>query len=313
MDAPAPAALIGLDWGTTSARAYRFGREGNVLGERSGPLGIQQVRDGRFAEALTGLLGPWADDAVPRIACGMIGSRQGWVEAAYVQCPADLRTLADRLARVESGRLAIVPGVSTRDEHAIPDVIRGEETQLLGALAPDSADVLAVLPGTHSKWAHVARGRLIDFRTYMTGEIYAVMLEHSILGRLAQARADTSGEAARGFMRGVERGLASGALAHDLFGARTLALHGELANHEVADWLSGLLIGREIADARRWATARGLDGAPVHVVGTAALAARYASGLQCAGWPIADTPSDAAARGLWRIAVAANLVDGASR
>jgi 2-dehydro-3-deoxygalactonokinase len=308
MNSSSPAALIGLDWGTTSARAYRFDGDGRVTAERAAALGVQQVRDGRFAQALDALLGEWSADPARRIASGMIGSRQGWIEAAYVACPADLRTLADRLAFVDDARLAIVPGVSTRDERGIPDVMRGEETQLLGAIDPQ-AEALVVLPGTHSKWAHVARGRLLDFRTFMTGELFAVMLEHSILGRLAQSSEDALRADPDAFARGVQRGLAPGALGHDLFGARTLALHGELAGHEVAEWLSGLLIGREIADAQRWAEQRGLARAAVHVVGSAGLSARYATALAHAGLPVADTPADAAPRGLWRIACAAGWMD----
>src|SRR5687767_5677610 len=123
-------ALIAIDWGTTAARAYRMDGDGQVLEQRAAPLGIAHIRDGRFAAALGALLGDWATDDAPRLACGMIGSRQGWVEAPYVACPASLAALAGGIVRMES--LHIVPGLLARDARGVPDVLRGEETQLAG-------------------------------------------------------------------------------------------------------------------------------------------------------------------------------------
>jgi len=221
-----------------------------------------------------------------------------------VACPASLDTLAAGLARVDAGALAIVPGLVTRDRRGLPDVMRGEETQLLGAVGADEA-VLAVLPGTHSKWAHVAGGTVVDFATWMTGELYAVLLDHSILGRMAERG---TAPAADAFARGVARGLEDGSLAHDVFAARTLPLSGELAGADVADWLSGLLIGREIRDALAWAHAVGAGADRVRIIGSDALAARYATALRQAGIDAERGASDAAARGLWRIAGQAGLI-----
>ena len=277
---------------------------GGVAAERSSPLGITRVEGGRYADALRSLLGDWHTDPAPRVACGMIGSRQGWREAPYVACPASLDTLAAGLARVDAGALAIVPGLVTRDSRGLPDVMRGEETQLLGAVGADEA-VLAVLPGTHSKWAHVAGGTVVDFATWMTGELYAVLLDHSILGRMAE---QGTAPAADAFARGVARGLEDGSLAHDVFAARTLPLSGELAGADVADWLSGLLIGREIRDALAWARANGAGADRVRIIGSDGLAARYATALRQAGIDAERGASDAAARGLWRIAGQAGLI-----
>ena len=277
---------------------------GGVAAERSSPLGITRVEGGRYADALRSLLGDWHTDPAPRVACGMIGSRQGWREAPYVACPASLDTLAAGLARVDAGALAIVPGLVTRDRRGLPDVMRGEETQLLGAVGADEA-VLAVLPGTHSKWAHVAGGTVVDFATWMTGELYAVLLDHSILGRMAERG---TAPAADAFARGVARGLEDGSLAHDVFAARTLPLSGELAGADVADWLSGLLIGREIRDALAWARANGAGADRVRIIGSDGLAARYATALRQAGSDAERGASDAAARGLWRIAGQAGLI-----
>jgi 2-dehydro-3-deoxygalactonokinase len=301
-------ALIAIDWGTTSARAYRIDAAGGVIAARSVPLGIQNVQDSAFVGALDTLLDDWRTDAAPRIACGMIGSRQGWIEAPYVACPADLAGLGGVLTRTPGGELAIVPGARCLDPAGVPDVMRGEETQLAGALAPGDGRVLAVLPGTHSKWALVERGRLIEFATFMTGELYAVLLAHSILGRMADRSASTNAAGGYAFARGVARGLAGDGLAHVIFGARTLALAGELAPADVGDWLSGVLLGHEIDAARAWAKQRGDNAKRVRVIGGDTLVARYAGALAQAGIDAELGPADAAARGLFRIAQHADLI-----
>ena len=299
-------ALVAIDWGTSAARAYRFDAEGRVEDRRSVALGIKHVRDGRFEAALAKLLGDWSADPAPRIACGMIGSRQGWVEAPYVDCPASLTALADRVVQAPQDALTIVPGIATRDAAGIPDVMRGEETQLLGAVGPDERGVLAVLPGTHSKWARVEHGRVVDFTTFMTGELYAVLIDHSMLGRLS---GHEPGRFARdAFSRGAARGLDEGELSHDIFGARTLALTDVLASDDVADWLSGLLIGREIRGARTWALRAGIDPSIVRIIGTDALAERYELAMADAGMLAKRGSVDAAALGLWRIATRAGII-----
>jgi 2-dehydro-3-deoxygalactonokinase len=301
----AATALVAIDWGTSTARAYRMDAGGCVLERRGIPLGVKHVRDARFEPALAKLLGEWSAEYAPRIACGMIGSRQGWVEAPYVDCPASLTALADRLVRAPLDALTIVPGVTTRDPAGVPDVMRGEETQLLGAVGIDEPAVLAVLPGTHSKWARVEHGRIVDFATFMTGELYAVLIDHSMLGRLAGHEPGAFVRDA--FAQGVARGLGDGELAHDLFGARTLALAGSLGADEVADWLSGLLIGREIRAARAWAARAGVDSGSVRIIGAHGLAERYDLALADAGTLTERGSEDAAAHGLWRIAQRAGL------
>jgi len=299
--------LIALDWGTTAARAYVLDNAGAVLGTRSAPLGVQHVRDGRFADALAALLGDWRDDPAPRIACGMIGSRQGWLEAPYVACPAQLSDLAAGIVRIPEGRLAVVPGVRTRDSYDVPDVMRGEETQIAGAVGPLEERVLCAMPGTHSKWACVESGRIVDFLTYMTGEMWNVLLQHSILGRLATAWTQ-AGDIGAAFERGVARGLGPGNLAHDAFGARTLVLMGELQGSDVPDWLSGVMIGREIRNARTWAQRHGYDGSRVRLVGADALVGRYAAAMRQADVAVELADANAAAHGLWRIATQAGIV-----
>ena len=300
------AALIGLDWGTTSARAYRLDDSGAVLDVRAAPLGIQQVKAG-YPEALGRLLGDWSTDPAPRLACGMIGSRQGWVEAPYVECPAPLAALAHGIVRTGDDALAIVPGLACRDADGTPDVMRGEETQVAGAVPDGAGPTLAILPGTHSKWTIVKNGAIDAFATQMTGEVYAVLREHSILGRMISPASVqlATGAFERGVHRGLERG---GDLLHLLFGVRTLALIDGLREDEASDYLSGLLIGSEITAGREWARARGAPLDSAVLIGGRLLCERYKAALQEAGIDSGIASEDAAAHGLWRIAEAAGLL-----
>jgi 2-dehydro-3-deoxygalactonokinase len=297
-------ALLALDWGTTSARAYRMDGQGEVVAVRESALGIREITDGAFAPALQALLGDWSALAVPRIACGMIGSRQGWVEAPYVDCPAGLDRLARTLTPTPDGGMAIVAGVRCRDAEGMPDVMRGEETQIAGALAGKGGATLAVLPGTHSKWAVVRAGCIEHFATFMTGELYAVLTAHSILGRMMPANpaASGDGEFLRGVAAGARADAGAGMLLHRLFGARTRPLAGELAAESISDYLSGLLIGSEVAAGRTWARQHDLAADRVTLIGADALCRRYAVGLTEIGITVDAAAADAAARGLWAIA-----------
>ena len=213
--------------------------------------------------------------------------------------------IAGALIRVPDIELSIVPGLMVRDAAGVPDVMRGEETQIFGALAESAmARRVYVLPGTHSKWAVVGAGAVETFATFMTGELYAVLRQHSILGRLATAGADHAA-----FDRGVRASLRAGAaLSHDLFSARSLALAAELASDGVGDYLSGVLVGAEITAARAWAAGNEAAGSEVTLVGEAALCERYRRALTLAGIDAVQGPAAAAARGLWRIAQRAGLV-----
>jgi 2-dehydro-3-deoxygalactonokinase len=235
----------------------------------------------------------------------MIGSRQGWAEAPYCDCPADFDRVAAALTIVPGTQLFIVPGLICRGVDGIPDVIRGEETQVFGAL-PEQVDTrqVIVLPGTHSKWVVAGPTGVERFATFMTGELYGVLREHSILGRLTVPGVDDTA-----LERGVRHSVREGAaLTHDLFSARTLALTGALAPAGVADYLSGLLLGAEISAARLWLATQGLQRESVMLLGDAALLVRYRRALSLAEIESAPGPADAAARGLWRIARHAGMV-----
>jgi 2-dehydro-3-deoxygalactonokinase len=302
--------LIGLDWGTSSLRAYRLDNAGHIADVRHRPWGLRQLPDGGFDAALSAITEGWP--ALPRLACGMVGSRGGWREMPYLDLPAGATEIGHALGRLTAGDgmvVHIAPGL--RDPRG-PDVMRGEETQLVGALAlrPALAEASSwILPGTHSKWATVYHGAVTGFRTLMTGELFALLQRHSILGNgTTPAAADPEA-----FARGVAAARGSGAAGalSRLFSARTLMLDGTLAPEAVPDYLSGLLVGEEF----RAALADGLyrHGMPLQLIGDAALCERYR--LAATHFDIELDPplEDAAAHGLWQLALHAGLVHQASK
>ena len=294
------AALIGLDWGTTSCRAYLVGADGGVLERVADGPGILKVTDGAFGAALDTMIGRW-DARLPVVLSGMIGSRQGWREAPYARCPAGADDVVKSLAAIDhAGRaIALVPGLST-ENGGMPDVMRGEETQIFGALAlAGRGDGLFVLPGTHSKWAEVKNGRIVSFRTFMTGEVFGALKDHTILGRLMRDGGNTDG-----FARGVSEGAAlrsAGALLNRLFATRTYGLMDRLADTALSDYLSGLLVGAEIAEAARQTEVA------VTVIASPTLARRYTDALVTLGRQCTIAPDDCVAAGHWHLARAAGL------
>lgn len=282
-----PTAIL-VDWGTSSFRAWLTGAEGRVIERRTAELGIMQVPDGGFGEALEHQVGDWrsADADLPVLMSGMVGSRQGWVEAPYAPCPAGLTDLAKALVAAPGDEaVRIVPGISYRAADGRHDVIRGEEIQIFGALglavdeaAAGAADgrQLFCLPGTHSKWASIAAGRIDWFATSMTGEIYSVMAEHSILGRLM---APGGADHAESFRRGLALAAEPGGLLNHLFAVRAEALFGAVPEQGVRSYLSGILIGHEI----RAMTAIAGTADSVTVIGRPDITRLYGEALGHAG------------------------------
>jgi len=293
--------LIGLDWGTTSCRAYLIGADGAVLERVSDGPGILKVENGAFGAALDALVGRW-HSKLPVILSGMIGSRQGWVEAPYARCPAATENIVAALARIEHGErtIALVPGLAC-ESGGMPDVMRGEETQILGALEIAKQDSgMFLLPGTHSKWAEVSNGSIVSFRTFMTGEVFGALKEHTILGRLMREGAADADAYARGVREGATLGSA-GALLNRLFATRTYGLMNRLPDTALSDYLSGLLIGAEVAEATRQAQG------PITIIASPALAQRYTDALRLLGHESSLAPPDCVAAGHWRIAQATGL------
>jgi len=301
--------LIALDWGTTNLHSYRIGDGGAVMDHRDWPLGIMQVKDGNFAAILDRVLQEWQPlpPGIPIIASGMIGSRQGWREVPYAPCPAGLEDIAKAMVPIDwnGRRVWLVPGVSCSDRRGIPDVMRGEETQIFGAAgSAASEEGLFVIPGTHSKWVVAGKSRISRFATFMTGEMFAVLREHSILGRTMRGAAVDE----PAFQRGVAEVQATGGqLLHSLFGVRTLGLFGKLSEAEAAGYLSGLLIGAELLDGP---TVLGFEGRPppLVLIGHAGLARHYAAAASSLGLAVREAAPEAAVLGLWRLACTTGLV-----
>ncbi|RVU38227.1 2-dehydro-3-deoxygalactonokinase [Hwanghaeella grinnelliae] len=311
--------LIGLDWGTTSLRAHLLDSDGQVLDRRSSAEGILADQKGGFAETFQRVTGGWFDvlPSVPVVASGMITSRNGWVETPYVSVPAGIDELASSLVPFDvspSCTIHFVCGMDQDPPGGTPDIMRGEETQIVGCLSPGCSSLakgaagLFVMPGTHSKWISVCEGNLDRFDTYMTGEVFAVLKEHSILGRLMETG---GGPMTGGFERGVSARLDSEAsLLRHIFSSRTLALFDRLEPGEIADYLSGLLIGEEVRSAMRDFDGKDDGDSSVTIVGSGALTDRYRVALALAGITAAPAPEDAAARGHFSIARQAGLIDG---
>lgn len=316
--------LVALDWGTSALRAFRFDAQGKVLELRHRPWGIMHLPpspDGRdespgaaYERALQDACGDWlaAAPAAPLLACGMVGSAQGWREAAYLEAPASLDDLARGLTVLPRGTgtpLHIVPGLIQRG--ALPDVMRGEETQVLGVLA-DAAfagggPLLVGLPGTHSKWVVAEERSIRRFHTFMTGEVFAALRHHTILGKTMQPAAQPDDAAfARGLevARGGDAGL--GLLSH-VFSTRTLGLAGALPPQAQAEYLSGVLIGHEVASLARVHSSAAAAPGRIVLCGEPDLCRRYALALQAYGFPPPAVAGQATAAGLWQVGRAAGL------
>ncbi len=304
-------ALIGVDWGTTSFRAYRIADDGEVLEALEAALGILRVSDRSFEKAFEVKLESWldAEPSAPILIAGMITSRQGWIETDYLRCPAGCEELAAVLARLETKRgrrLHFVTGLTTVDAAGMPDVMRGEETQVVGAWADDRQSGLVVLPGTHSKWVLIEGGKIVRFATFMTGEVYGALKDHTILGRLMTGDVDDAAAFKRGVDDGFDNDPARGGLLRRLFGVRSHGLVGNMSGEVLSSYLSGLLIGSEIREALSGLGSR-LDKGLVTVIASEALLRRYARALSYLQRSYELVDGDASARGLYRIAGVAKL------
>ncbi|MBB3713024.1 2-dehydro-3-deoxygalactonokinase [Limimaricola variabilis] len=274
---------IALDWGTTHLRGWAMSGSGAVLEERGSAKGMGTLSPDQFEPALREMCGDWLDHGpVPMIACGMVGARQGWVEATYSAVPC--APLASQLTQVPGGLdVSIIPGLSQAEP---ADVMRGEETQIAGFLAlnPNWSGVLC-LPGSHSKWAHVSAGEVVSFRSFMTGELFAALSAHTVLRHSVQGT-DWKEEA---FAAAVNETLSRPErLASSLFSIRAAdLLHGHGSGVARAR-LSGLLIGAELAAAKPYWL-----GQQIGVIGAGDLAELYVRALAAQAAPA--TQADATA------------------
>lgn len=260
--------FIAVDWGTTNRRAYRIDASGKKADEFEDHKGVLTIPDGGFPPAVAEIRQRLGD--LPLLLAGMVGSTRGWKEAPYVPCPAGVSDLAAKLVWAAEGE-AIVPGVCyTGDNRA--DVMRGEEVQLLGAVAAKLVDPMALVchPGTHNKWVTLRHGKIADFRTVMTGELFSLLKEHSILSDLLQEPVEPSDA----FKEAARHAIDDPALSSDLFGVRARVLLGQAKKEDAASYASGLLIGADVRIGLSTPT-----GADVTVIGRRDLTRLYAAAI----------------------------------
>ncbi|MHA0915880.1 2-dehydro-3-deoxygalactonokinase [Kosakonia cowanii] len=285
------ARYIAIDWGSTNLRAWHF-QDGVCLESRQSEAGVTRL-NGRSPEAvLAEVTEGWSSETTPVVMAGMVGSNAGWKIAPYLPCPTTLDGIGERLTQVKE-RVWIIPGlcVSSDDNH---NVMRGEETQLLGAseLAPAS---LYVMPGTHCKWVEADEYQIRDFRTVMTGELHHLLLRHSLVG--AGLPEQTASDDA--FDAGLTRGLASTEILPQLFEVRAAHVLGTLAREQVSEFLSGLLIGGEVATMN----ARFAGSQAITLVASPSLSARYQRAFRTIGRAVNTLDGDTAFQaGIRRIA-----------
>jgi 2-dehydro-3-deoxygalactonokinase len=292
-----------LDWGTSSFRAFLVDASGAILDRVETADGIRTVADRGFAGIVARVLAPWREDhgSLSILAAGMIGSRNGWFEAPYVVTPAGASDLAAAVRTEQlqaGGTITFFPGLIDRGARPFPDVMRGEETQLVG-LGLDQ-DATVVLPGTHSKWARIEGGRITRFRSFATGEVFATMTDHSFLAHVAKRPAKPDWRAfARGLdvVRLAEDGGAG--LLSRIFTVRTGWLAGAIDPSEMVDYLSGIVVGCEFAEAAQqgWH-----DGGAVTIVGGDDVAQVYRTAAEKFGLSVSLGPENAALIGCLRIA-----------
>jgi 2-dehydro-3-deoxygalactonokinase len=270
--------FLAVDWGTSNRRVFHIADDGSVISRSSDDRGILNARD--FRAEVAALRSEAGD--LPLLLAGMIGSNRGWVEAPYMAAPAGLADVAAAAIEVEPG-VTIVPGVMVADSRH-PDIMRGEEVQIFGSLA-QIGDGLACLPGTHTKWVEIEDGRIMRFRTVMTGDLLAALKARSILSDLL----DHEPKADAAFVDGVDHGLEAADLTAELFTARARVVTGGMTAEDAASRISGLLIG---ADVR---TGLGRSRADVvTIIGAPALCQRFAIALQRAGRESAVVDGEAA-------------------
>jgi 2-dehydro-3-deoxygalactonokinase len=265
-------AFIAVDWGTTNRRAYRIDSSGKCAGEFEDAKGVLSIGSGGFPGAVAEIRERLGD--LPLLLAGMIGSNRGWIEVPYVPCPAGIDELAKALVW-KTERDAIVPGLSYVGQGRA-DVMRGEEVQLLGAVAGGlvAPDALVCHPGTHNKWAMLRHGRIHAFGTIMTGELFSLLKEHSILADLLQGPVEVNDA----FRRGVRHAIEHQTLPAALFEVRAGVLLGQAKKEDAPSYTSGLLIGTDVAIGLTWPL-----GARVTIMGRPELTRLYAAAIVEAG------------------------------
>ena len=275
---------IAVDWGSSCLRSFLLDQQGNLLASRQSDAGILKLKHRQFANVIRQQTQDWLPECSLIMMAGMVGSRHGWHEVPYLPCPVNLPALAKASQLLPTELIAtattepaaaalppirLVPGLRCTDSNGIADVMRGEETQIFGALRLTGLDqAWLCLPGTHSKWALVQQGRIVRFQSFLSGELFAVLRQHSSLSALCQQQSNDD----EAFIKGVaQAATAHSSLLHQLFSVRAQVLTAQLPEQSACDLLSGLIIGHELATARHWLT----DNTPLLIVGNAELNRLY--------------------------------------
>ena len=273
--------FIAVDWGTTNRRAYVVDGSGKSGAEFEDSKGVLSVETGGFPAAVAEIRQRLGDK--PLMMAGMIGSNRGWKEVPYVPCPAGLDELAKGMVWV-GDREGIVPGVSYIG-NGRADVMRGEEVQLLGAVATGmiDQDALVCHPGTHNKWSLVRRGQLATFQTVMTGELFNLLKTHSILSDLLQGKVEPNDA----FLAGAQHGWTNNDMSADLFAIRARVLLKQAKAEDAASYASGLLIGSDVRIGLSEPLA-----AQVVVMGRPELTRLYAAAVKQAGREVIEVDGE---------------------
>jgi 2-dehydro-3-deoxygalactonokinase len=272
--------FVSVNWGSTNFRAFLIDADGAAIDEYSAPAGVVTLDRNGMVTMMEELAARWPRTG-PIYASGMIGSNVGWIEVPYAEAPAGCADLAAAAVATRIGNVStyIVPGIACRRSFdGEPDILRGEEIELMGLAALRVADGWVALPGTHTKWVRLERGRVVDFFTSMSGEIFDRLTAKGLLSSIVADEAADGPAFLRGVSVGRARRLSLGTL---LFGARAQVVRGVLAKSDAASYIRGLLIGSEIADALAVYSIVGTGVIPL--IGNRALCHLYASALGAAG------------------------------
>ena len=269
---------IAVDWGTTHMRAWAIGEEDNVLAFRESNEGMKDLQQNQFEPVLLKLIESWLDDTkvTTVIACGMVGSKQGWVETPYLKTPCvpiDNQQLAIATTKDNRIKVNFVPGVM---QNNLADIMRGEETQIAGFINKNTDfNGVVCLPGTHTKWVNVKEGQITSFKTFMTGELFGVISNHTLIRHSISIK----GWNQAGFEAGIHEGFNKpGSIASDLFSLRAESIVNDLDRDEARSTLSGLLLGVELNGAQSY-----WENNNVTIIGSQLLSNNYHQGLKILG------------------------------
>ena len=263
--------MLAVDWGTSRLRVCLLDENGKVQGEAQSDLGLTKAREVGFEKSLRDTAGKLLEGVSAVMMSGMVGAQEGWRETPYLDCPCSAKDILGAMAQVnmEGVRMKIAPGVKCMHGQ-LPDVMRGEETQVLGAVSQGAGDGVYVLPGTHSKWVVVEEGRITQFKTFMTGDVYRAVRNNTIFGMAVDEEEEIDKEQFVGGVREGTKAKSGGQLLSLMFSARTLRLFGKLENECVSSYLGGMMIGSEIAEGKG-----GFGATEIMLVGSKRLCESY--------------------------------------